>query len=739
MGNFRSGVAISVFALAAVSAPASVQAQDQPSAASGIISQSDIIVTAQRRAERQVDVPITITNLSSDQLASAGVNQLSDIARVAPALRFDSQANFFQPTIRGVGTAVVTSGGGANVGIYVDGFYSPNPLAADFQLMKVNSIQVLKGPQGTLFGRNTTGGAILISTAEPSETLGAEFKASYGRFDAQRYQGYLTFGVTPGLAVDLEGMYAKGDGFVRNVTTGSDRDGAYDNWSVRTGLKLDVTDSVSVLLRYTHSEVDDPTSMNTNIYGGPIYDGPLHDPQLVPDLGPGTNAPSSAFTTDPNEVATSGPSEFFSGVDIAQMTIKADLGFGDLTSYTQYRTEDSFTVEDLDHTAANIFLLLLPVKDKTFSQEVLLTSKPGGRLQWTAGLFYLNTDDEWKTLIGTPGPQAPFAGIPLGGSGTTTESYAAFADLTYELMPNLFLTAGARYSHDVVKNAFFIVPFSGVQTPVPELTGDRVTPRVVLRYKPTDQSSVYASFAMGYKAGILDVGGSTGNRVRPEEINAFEVGYKYDDRRLSLDLSAYYYDYKDLQVSLFRQATAQIINAAKSRVYGVEGQVRYKLDEHFEVNAGAAWTHGRYRQFDNAPVYSRCTFGAACQGASFIVLQNVTLRDVTMQRTPEFTGNLGASYTTDMGNSGSIALSGNLHYTSKFFFGPSGIQFPGGDYEVLSLRAEWTDASDRYSVAVFGDNVTNSRYRTQVQYNNFGIGNTWSSPATWGVSLGAKF
>lgn len=713
----------SATAIAAMLAPHAALAQSADP-----VESAEIIVTAQRRAELSRDVPISITTITGDQLTTSGANQLSDIANVTPALRFDSAATFVQPTIRGVGTAVASSGGGANVGIYVDGFYSPNPLAADFQLMSLRSVQVLKGPQGTLFGRNTTGGAILLTTADPSSDPHGEFRASYGRFDAVSVQGYATFGVVQNVAADVEGMFRRGNGFVHNITTGSDKDGHYRNWSVRSGVKADISDNVSLLLRYIHSDTNDPTLMNTNIYVGSDIGGA------------GTNLPSSLYATAKNEVASSGPSEFFSNGDVVQATLKADLGFADFTSYTQYRDEKSLIVEDLDHTAAAIFLLHIPVRNKTFSQELLLTSRPGGPLQWTAGLFYFNNKDAWGTRLGTPSATNRLASIPLGGSGTDTKSYAAFADISYAITPQLFLTAGARYSHDVVGSAYYMVPFSGARTYVPDLKKDKVTPRVVLRFKPSEESSVYASFTKGYKAGILDVGGNTGNRVEPEDINAYEVGFKFDDRRLSVDLSAYYYDYKNLQVSLYRgnPPSAQIINAASSEIYGLEGQLAYRLTDRFQFNLGAAYTHGRYKNFEDAPIYTRCTLAAcAAQGISFLVIPT-RLQDVTMQRTPEFTANAGARYTADLAG-GKLALSGNLYYTSKFYFGPSGIQFPQKSYEVLALRAEWTDPSDKYSLAVYGDNVTNSRYRTQVQYNNFGIGNVWNTPVTWGVQAGMKF
>src|SRR5262249_55867070 len=151
---------------------------------------SEVIVTAQRRAEKQLDVPITVNTINQEQLKTANLQNLSDITKMAPAVRFDFASGFYQPTIPRGGTALNPAGGGSNVGIYIDGFYSPNSLANDFQLTRIQNIQVLKGPQGTLFGRNTTGGAILVQTAEPSTTQAFEARASYGRFNEFRGQAY---------------------------------------------------------------------------------------------------------------------------------------------------------------------------------------------------------------------------------------------------------------------------------------------------------------------------------------------------------------------------------------------------------------------------------------------------------------------------------------------------------------------------------------------------------------------
>lgn len=726
---------------------------DPVSAADQDGSNNEILVTAQRRAERQVDVPITVTTLGAEQLETAHVEDLSDITKITPSLRFDYGGAFAQPTIRGIGTSVTTSGGGANVGIYIDGFYSPNPLAADSQLMNVQSIQVLKGPQGTLFGRNTTGGAILIQTSEPSEEPAAQVKASYGRYNDFKAQAYATLGIAPGISFDVEGLYRRGDNFQHNVIATGPQNLGFENWSVRAGLKVDFSDSVSLLVRYMHGDVDDPSALLSATYVDPVLG--VAAPNFVPP---------SLYTTNRNQVAQDLPTFFKSISNIFQATLKADLGFADLTSYSQHRREDVDLSQDLDNTGATVFQIAIPVDNETSSQEFLLTSKPGSRLQWTAGLFYFNNRDTYQTYLDNAGPiRIPNGPTRLGGSSTTTKSYAAFVDATYEITPKLFVTVGGRYAHDVVDNANYVVgpAASGlagvVQTnPIPSISSNRFTPRVVLRYKPSEQSSIYVSYAKGYKAAIIDAGGScqnpvnyptptnpTGagfvcNPVQPEAIDAYEVGFKYDDRKLSVELSAFYYDYTNLQVSLYLAGRANIINAANSKIYGLEGSVRYDLGHGFEVNAGASWTHARYKTFQNAPIYTRCPGLAGCGGGTSFFATSATLTDGTMQRAPEFTGNLGARYRTGLAD-GELQLSGNLYYTSSFFFGPSGNQFPGGNYEVVSARVQWTDRSDKFTLALYGDNLTNNRYLTAVQYNSFGLGANWSAPTTYGVEASVKF
>jgi len=778
----------------------------------------DIIVTAQRRSERSRDVPISITSISADRLETANVTSLAGIAALTPGLRFDAAGPAMQPTIRGVGTAITTSGGGPDVGIYVDGFFQPNTYTTDFDLTKVKDIEVLKGPQGTLFGRNTTGGAIVVNTPDPSTTPSGEARIRFSRFNALTAQAYLTLGLTKDIAWDIEGNYRRGDGYYTNVVDGNGKVGQYRNWSIRTGIKAQVTPAISILLRYIHAQKNDPSNMDVNAYvdpgtagffsqvsaAGKAYYG-LQGSTGLPliHLGgaQGAYGPiGGSYATAPGQVALAAPVSFRARSDTAQVTIKADLGGANLTSYTEYRFDKTPYYGDLDVTTLNLYHINVNVYDATFSQEFLLNSRPGSRLQWTAGASFFQYVDSWGRIDAeggvpasvaypplvyydpalTPAQIAQFAAaatgtyIPFGGSSTKTQSVAGFADATYTLVPDrLFLTLGGRFSHDVVTDAWFksneFTPVSGYTGAnganiawagqpldfynaafnatvyhVPAYAQNSFTPRAALRYKPNIESSVYASFSQGYKAGILNVGGNSYQRVAPEKNDAYELGYKFETRQASIDLAGFLYNYRDLQVSSYQSGAAEIRNAASARIYGIDAQGHYRFDSHLDVTAGATWLHARYRSFTNAPFYSYCdptaAYGSAlycASGTGSITETMINASGFHMQRAPDVTGNVGVSYGFDAWR-GRATLSSNLAYTSSFYFDPEQ-QFRQSGYATLALRGQWVDPTKRITLAAFADNVTDKRVLTQVLFNTLGIGATWNAPTTFGGSIGYKF
>jgi len=724
-------------------APAFAQDNSATDAADAAPDMAEVVVTAQRRAERQQDVPITITALSSEDLKQAGIDDLSGIATVTPAMRFDTTGAFFQPTIRGVGSAVITSGAGSNVGIYVDGFYNPAPLAANFKFLNVESVQVLKGPQGTLFGYNTTGGAVLVSTGEPEPVFGGALEASYGSYNAQDYQVYATAPLGDSVAFDVAGLFSQGDGYFEDLLSGDDDVGAYENWSLRTGLLIKASENASLLIRYLHTDTDDPTALMGNAYvdedGTPLVIGSAYN--LYPGI-----LPHAEYTTQPHKVIQDGAVGFFSKSDTFQITANVDLDFATLTSYTQYsKLTTSHDEEDLTYTSLELapefyapFLhLIIPVEDRLITQEFLLNSADDGRLKWTAGLFFMDFDEQFgpvETVVLGGAPQLS------GRSGTDTISWAGYFDATYQALDKLFLTAGVRYSKDTVTEAYF--DFAGLPyTALPDLKNDRLSPRAVIRYTPTDSSSIYASYTRGYKSGIYNVGGASTDSVKPESINAYEVGYKLAGRSLSFDAAAYYYDYKDLQVASYISdpAPASVVrNAADSEILGVEAQLNAHLSQRLDLSFGAAYTDAKYKRFDGSPTFEQCVDIAVCgANTGFMVSGSTDLDDARMLRAPKLTGNIGARYTVPVGG-GALATSANLYYTSKFYFDSSNQFFQDG-YTLLSARIEWTDPTGRYTIGVHGENLTDEEYIGTILANNPGIGAYWGAPRTWGADLRVNF
>jgi iron complex outermembrane recepter protein len=696
------------------------QADVSPSTQTAEAPLEDIIVTAQRRAERLQDVPITITNLSAAELAEGNASSLGDIQLLTPGFRMDNHAGLFQPTIRGISTSITCVACGSSVGIYVDGFYVPHPVSLDFQLLNVQDVAVLKGPQGTLFGRNTVGGAIQVSTLKPSTDTSGIFQASYGSFDTQQYQGYVTTGLSDNVAVDFSGSITKGNGWVTNLADGDNKWGEYDDWTFRTGLKVDVTSNFSLLFRYQHLSENDPTGILFNPYflnGKP--------------LAYAASLPGALIPTDPRQISNDQVQIIKSHSDAGQITATWDLNFGTLTSYSQYRT-DQTPVWYSDYDFTNIPLLALDIPDfqRTTTQEVLLTSKPGGRLQWTTGAYYFDTVESYENVT-----DSNFGGPFIVLSTTTTDdkSIAVYGDATYEVVDNLFLTAGVRYNDDRVTSTW-ILPTSG-ETESPPLTSHKVTTRAVVRYALNNESNVYASFSQGYKSAIYDTGGAVNlTPIKPENMNAGEVGYKFAEKALSIDLSAFYYDYTDEQLASEIISTvglaSVITNAASSHVYGSDVQIRYDLFQDFEINTGAEFLHARYRSFPNAPGFDILPDG----------LEPSTTVDASgfhMARSPDFTGNLGAAYTASLAK-GKLVLSGNFYYTSAFYF-DFAQQLPQSHYTTTSLRAAWTDPSERFVIAIEGNNVTNSKYYTSAQQSIYGTGALWAEPANVQGSVRVKF
>lgn len=682
-----------------------------------------IVVTAQRRAEALPDVPITVTSLDATALLDAGVKSLADISNLTTGLRFDKKGAYTQATIRGVGSALGGIGVGSNIGIYVDGFYMPSLVTMDFDLMNIQDVQVLKGPQGTLFGRNTTAGAILVTTRKPSTTTRADVELSYASYNAQRARGYFTTGLTDKIAWDFAVDFNRGDGWYNNIFTNDDKVGKYERWTMRSGLNFDVTDNFSVLFRYERYYTDDPSSLMTNMW---------IDPTLGQPLGYASTLPGVVVATKRGEVPYSIDLALVSRGDAFRLAATWDLGFATLASYSQHQRGNTPTyLNDYAQSSAKITSLKLPVTNNSTTQELLLTSNPGGRLQYTIGAFYFESEEEF------PGNQLSAGGAPYvvnGASHFLTRSLAAFADLTYEVMDNLFVSGGLRYTNDALLEVSNITGVGAPRVHHPDLKTDRFTPRAVVRYALNEDSNVYASFTQGFKAQIYNLALGTSIPVRPEKLTAYEVGYKYAIPGVSLNLSSFYYDYKDEQLTSYPfingQPTSLITNAASSHLYGIDADTQFSVTDDLSVNASVSWLHARYRRFPSAP-------GFRILPNRMMQIEVVDGSGMTRMRSPALTATVGARYTTMVAD-GELALSGNLYYTSKFYFDPVE-KLPQEAYATLALRAEWTDPTERYTLALYATNVTDTEYLYQIAQTSLVAAASWGPPRMIGGSVRVRF
>ena len=400
-------------------------------------SLEEITVTAERRTERLVDVPIAISSLSAAQLQAGSLDSVTDIAQQVPGLNFGWSGSSLQPTIRGVGSTLAGPGVKANIATYVDGFYAPNMYNSDFDLLNVSRLDVLKGPQGTLFGLSATGGAILLTTLDPVFTPTLTARASYGSYKTSAEDLYGSIGLTDNVAVNLTGYFSRGDGYVTNINTGSDDDAAFRNWNIRTKFLYKATDDLNFVFAYARTSLNDPTQDVFSLYNG-LTSASVFAPGVKIATQPGQT--SEGFVTA-NQMLASDES----------LTAHLNLPFATLASLTQYRDEWRREFLDYDGTAASIYSGSYRPADYTFTQEVNLTSNTGGSFTWVTGVFVYHNVEAFN-----PFENSVFGGplTPVFTSENTNESYAIYADGTYRLSDRWFVTGGVRASRDRAADSF---------------------------------------------------------------------------------------------------------------------------------------------------------------------------------------------------------------------------------------------------------------------------------------------
>jgi iron complex outermembrane receptor protein len=560
--------------------PAGAPVLEQPGASTAGAGTDDIVVTAQRREERLKDVPIAITAQSAKSLAEAGVTDTRDLARVVPGLTFSLQGPFAQPAIRGISSQGSTPGNDPNVSIYLDGVYQvlqPNNI---FELPDVSRIEVLKGPQGTLFGRNATGGAIRIFTRDPSFTASGDVTATAAVYDGGGFEGgikgFLSSPIVPDvLAASVAFNYQNNAGYLHDDIHGGRL--GFKTGLIRGKLLFQPSSAARFVLTAYYTERNDD----------------------VGQAGIAMDGSTQARLIDPNVIVSTRPfhisQDFKSRADTRNLGVQlngdVDVGIGKVTSLTSFTRSRFYQHADTDFSPIVYAHYDSVAKDKTIAQELTFASNKFGNISILAGGNYFHDDYALDplTVVGV---------IDLYGR-VKTNALGLFGEVDWDLTDRFKLIGGLRYSHEkkVYDGGFPpAAPFR-----VGEKSWSRVTPRASAMYRVSDATNVYATFSQGFKSGVFDSLSYSPETADPEKLTSYEVGIKTSSGPIQLNAAAYYYDYKDLQVQLFTGFTIVTQNAANASIYGLDLDASYKIDSDFKMSGGLAWIpHAKYDDYKNA-------------------------------------------------------------------------------------------------------------------------------------------
>lgn len=723
---FNSALLMSEVALAQQAPPAAEQSE-----AAGGRGFEEVVVTAQRRSQSLTDVPMSVTALSAAALEKAGVSNTSDLQRVTPGLLMVSYSNNLQPTIRGVTANGGNTGDNPSVAMYLDGIYQPQQVAAMMDLPDVEQIEVLKGPQGTLYGQNATGGAIIINTRAPSFTPTGKFSASYGNLDAIDLRGFVSAPMSDTVAVSLSGGYQNRDGFRTHVATG-ERDSGLDSKLLRAKALFKPTDAMSFTLAGYYSEREDSATFATTALENNSL-GYL----LVPDAPRVTNSDQYG-----------GRPDSFNRVKAEGGSLRGDfvVDAGTLTVNVGYTHSEVTALLDLDASPVNfVEYHWEPLDAEALQSEATFASRDFGPVSFLAGALYLESEECFcNGRYLQRAPNVPPAAISdptfqiLGRGIVEKKIAAAYAEVSYHVTDAVALTAGGRYTREEQTSAAAQNPAMDPEVPVPvahpgnPLEWSEFSPRVTARYEVAPGQSIYASYTEGFKGGLINTARIQQKAVDPETIKAYEIGYKgRPTSDLSVTLAAFLYDYSNLQVVALANGFDYITqNAASARGKGAEAGFDWAATAELTLSGAVAYLDARYRDYENAQ-----SFVSTGVGNAPIAVDHGGDR---LSRAPEWTASLAANYQSVI-NAGELGANASLYYTDDYTVDPLGL-IPQDSYTTINIELSFSPASSpALRLIAWGKNLTDEAYFAQGQVNEFSTQISWADARTYGLRAEYSF
>jgi iron complex outermembrane receptor protein len=685
----------------------------------------EIVVTAQRHAEVLQTVPIAIAAFNSKMLQRSGLQGTLDLQQRIPSLVMTTNATLGQPYLRGVGTDIINIGTDPSIAVYEDGVYQARAVASVSEFNDVERVEVVMGPQGTLFGRNATGGALSIITKDPTDKLEGSANLQLGTYMHIRASSMLNAPVSDMVDVRVSGFYDYHDGYSKNLTLDKRTDGV-NVWGARGKIRLKLNENLTFTIAGEHS--DDKSTRNL---------APVVNPNL---FSPAVNVFGGLPNTDPREVRN----DVQDDVEVIQSKISGTLVWNldgvQLKSITAYNsTVNNINKLDIDATEVDFAWDTLFEHSRVFSQELQLSSNGDGPLQWVGGLYYLHESATqlFKIRLNVP----PLPGTPDGildfNSANKTNAYAAFGQASYRL-GQLRVTAGLRYSHEKKDSSFVqtitdpydvLSPFGSVVINNPQSKGwNAWTPKAGLDYFINDDVMLYVGASRGFKSGGTNLQGS-GELFEPETLWNYEGGIKatWLGGKLRTNLAAFYYDYKNLQVNVFNGGTSVVTNVPKAKIKGFEANVTALPLPDLSIDLGLALLDAKI--------------------GNLITLNPNTglLQDVShnyLPRAPKTSLTAGVEYTLPNQDNGRFTLRGEMKYQSNTYFSfYADPEVAQKGYSLFNARLSYESPDQKWYGAVYGQNLTNKLYRSSIIQSQSLIGTLqfFGPPRTFGLEVGYKF
>ena len=704
----------------------------------------DIVVTATKTgATKAQNTPIALTVFSNDQLTASGVTNIKDLVSLSPSLNLAQTTASAQIYIRGIGSNNVFNGSDPDVTVQVDGVYLARAYAQFADYIDIERIEVLRGPQGTLYGRNAVGGTLNVSSRKPGDTFEGRAQLTLGTYKNVQIQGFVSGPLIPGvLQASVSGNYIRHDGYVENIVPGRDRQGNADRGGVRGQLRFTPGVDVEAITRADYNRGNE-RFMGSSLQLVAVPYAPLAS-SIVGDYS------KTALNEDQrNKTRSAGISE---DINIRLSPVLQ------LRSISAYRFNHYAVNNDTDGTEIGANRTLQSDSSRQYSQEFNLTTNLS-HFDGVVGLFYFHEREESNnTSITVPSVATTAAASALASVSpiSLVDSYAAFGQGTYHMTPRLNVTVGLRYTIDKKH----LIQDSERTSLNPATLGQNfagfpffadakrdfhaLTPKFGIDWKAVDGVLLYVSATRGFKSGGTNFGASNVLALSygPETIWSYEGGIKSDffDRRLRINLAAFKYDYSDLQVQAqIAPGLTSITNAASATVKGAEIEVTAKPNSHLVLTASYAYLDARYNAFPNAAVAAQVRPYVTGSPNYNAVSNTYDASGNRLNAAPKAAIFASAQYDFDL-RGGNAFLRGEFSHRSRAYYDTTNVAlFSQGAFDLINLGIGYTDKKHRWSAQLFAKNVADKQYLITVVGNAARAAGLPGAPRTVNLQLTKNF